>query len=331
MEHITAGIIVREDLKNSDFMQKSNEQFIGELKKKNASIKPLESYKGSRIHIKVKCLICGHEWLSMPTNLLHGFGCKRCASSKLQKDRAKTLKEFEKDLHVFNPEVKVLSGKYVNAHSRLMFKCKLCNYEWQQTPNGILNNSIGCPKCALKIRANRRRKSQEDFILELSKLRLDIKPLENYINANTPIEFVCNQGHHFYRAPQNIFSRKIDSCPICSYSVGEKKVCDFLDKYNVEYFYQYSFPDCKYHYRLPFDFYIESANMCIEFDGIQHFQPVDFAGKGLKWANNNFRMIQIKDNIKNDYCKEHHINLIRIPYWEEENIGEILIKELTCS
>lgn len=71
--------------------------------------------------------------------------------------------------------------------------------------------------------------------------------------------------------------------------------------------------------------------MCIEFDGIQHFQPVDFAGKGLKWANNNFRMIQIKDNIKNDYCKEHHINLIRIPYWEEENIGEILIKELTCS
>lgn len=312
-------------------MQKSNEQFIEELKRKNASINPLESYKGSRTHIKVKCLVCDYEWLSMPTNLLHGFGCKRCASIKLQKERAKTLEDFEKNLHIFNPDIYVMSGEYVNAHSRMKFKCRLCNHEWQQTPNGVLSNRIGCPRCAIKIRANKRRKSNEDFIQELSKLKLDIVPIGSYINSNTPIEFVCNHGHHFLRAPGNVFSRKIDLCPICSYSVGEKMVCNFLDKYNVRYNYQYSFPDCKYRYKLPFDFYIKSANMCIEFDGIQHFQPVDFAGKGLKWANNNFKMIQIKDNIKNEYCKKQHINLVRIPYWEQESIDEILLKELKCS
>lgn len=35
-----------------------------------------------------------------------------------------------------------------------------------------------------------------------------------------------------------------------------------------------------------------------------------------------------RDTIKNDYCKNNHINLLRIPYYEQNNIENIIINHL---
>ena len=63
--------------------------------------------------------------------------------------------------------------------------------------------------------------------------------------------------------------------------------------------------------------------MCIEFDGIQHFKPVEKFG-GIK----NHELIKIRDGIKNSYCANNKINLIRIPYTKLKKIDEILIYNL---
>lgn len=53
----------------------------------------------------------------------------------------------------------------------------------------------------------------------------------------------------------------------------------YLEKENINYEFQYIFDDCIYQRALPFDFYILDKNLCIEFDGIQHFEPTRFTKK----------------------------------------------------
>lgn len=73
---------------------------------------------------------------------------------------------------------------------------------------------------------------------------------------------------------------------------------------------------------LPFDFYLPEYNLCIEYDGEQHFKPVDFANKGREWADKQFEIRRTCDEIKTEYCKKNNIKLLRIPYFK--NIEEEL-------
>lgn len=95
-------------------------------------------------------------------------------------------------------------------------------------------------------------------------------------------------------------------------SSGEKIVQSVLEQRKVKFYCQYSFQDCKNiitGYPLRFDFYLPEYNCCIEYDGRQHFDALEFFGgdDGLK-AN------QYRDKIKDDFCNQNNIILIRIPY-----------------
>ena len=61
----------------------------------------------------------------------------------------------------------------------------------------------------------------------------------------------------------------------------------------------------------------------IEYDGELHYKPGRW-----KEAKNKFNSILITDNIKSEFAKQHKIKLIRIPYWEFNNIDDILYREL---
>lgn len=73
-----------------------------------------------------------------------------------------------------------------------------------------------------------------------------------------------------------------------------------------------------------FDLFVPQLNLAIEYDGEPHYIPIDFAGKGKEWAENNLKNIQERDKRKNKYCQENNINLLRIPYWEKQNIESII-------
>ena len=119
-------------------------------------------------------------------------------------------------------------------------------------------------------------------------------------------------------------------CPYCRMSHGEKNIMLYLEKENIDYEFQYVFDDCIYQRVLPFDFYIPDKNLCIEFDGIQHFEPTRFNKKMThEEAIENYNQQVIKDNIKTNYCKNNDINLLRIPYTEFKNIESILNKYLS--
>jgi hypothetical protein len=97
-----------------------------------------------------------------------------------------------------------------------------------------------------------------------------------------------------------------------------------LTFHNIDFETEVKFADCVDEKELPFDFYIRHHNTLIEVQGEQHYKPIDFAGRGVEWAKEQLKNTQRRDKIKHDYCKAKGINLIYIPYWEYDNIGEIL-------
>ena len=104
-------------------------------------------------------------------------------------------------------------------------------------------------------------------------------------------------------------------------SSGEQEISRILNKYSIKFIFNYRFQD-KIVKTKPFDFKIYDKNICIEYDGQQHFH-MQFDKTLLDLMNQHYI-----DNLKTQFCKNKNIKLIRIPYWKFNNIEEILIKEL---
>lgn len=140
--------------------------------------------------------------------------------------------------------------------------------------------------------------------------------------VNKKVNIVC-KNHGIFS--QNIHKHlKGQGCPECKQnSKGEEYIKTYLEKREIKYIRQKSFDDCKYINRLSFDFYLPDLNTCLEFDGLQHFEPVkEFGGE------KEFNLILKRDKCKNKWCIENKVNLIRIRYDEFDKISEILDKKL---
>lgn len=111
-------------------------------------------------------------------------------------------------------------------------------------------------------------------------------------------------------------------CNNCSgrESYGEFLIKSCLKKYKISFYYQARFDDCCDILTLPFDFYLPDYNLCIEYDGEQHFYP--------KFGEDSFVITKLHDAMKDNYCRWNNIDLLRIPYWERDNIEQILIDYL---
>ena len=100
----------------------------------------------------------------------------------------------------------------------------------------------------------------------------------------------------------------------CSNSRGEEKISQILIQLNIPFEYQKTFNTCIFpdtNRKAIFDFYVDNF-LLIEYDGEQHFYPTAFGGN--KSGEERLKENQEYDNIKNEYCKENGIQLIRIPY-----------------
>lgn len=110
-----------------------------------------------------------------------------------------------------------------------------------------------------------------------------------------------------YEWPASVNSRSYGTdCPFFSSSKTERLVYALLKRKKMEFIAEKKFTDCRDKLPLPFDVYIQSKNLIIELDGIQHFTNIFY---------NNYENITMPhDCIKNKYCKEKGIKLLRIPY-----------------
>lgn len=106
-------------------------------------------------------------------------------------------------------------------------------------------------------------------------------------------------------------------------SSGERRIRLILTKFNILFLQEYRLDDSL----LRYDFYLPDYNLLIEFDGIQHFEEVAFFASKEK-SKEELKYKQNNDKRKNQLAKEKNINLLRIPYYDFDNILEILIENL---
>lgn len=292
--------------------RKSNDQFLLELSQKHPTLKALEEYRNGRTKIKLLCQKCNYEFSATPGSLYMGHGCPNCVGvAKKSKQR------FIKELSVIRPNVETI-GIYKNTKTKLDFRCKICGHVWRTTPNAVLQRT-GCPACAGTLK-----KTQEMFLEQMKNKHPTIRVLGQYINNRVKVQCQCLQCGEIFDGIPHAMIDSLHGCPLCSGSKGEKKIRDWLNVNNIHFYSEYRFIDCKSKHPLPFDFYIPNKNVLIEYDGKQHYEINEFFG-----GQHAFNELRMHDEIKNRYCTENKINLIRIPYWDFYKIDEILTNTLT--
>ena len=77
-----------------------------------------------------------------------------------------------------------------------------------------------------------------------------------------------------------------------------------------------------------FDLYIKELNLAIEYDGEGHYIPIDWGGEGEVIARQKFKKALYRDMMKNKFCKENGIHLLRIPYTERDHMKELIINKI---
>ena len=109
------------------------------------------------------------------------------------------------------------------------------------------------------------------------------KPVDFFSNnqhCHDKILIKCNKcGFIEYKYINNIINND-SKCNNCSENIsnGEYIIRDFLEEHNLKFEREKKFDGLIYKYNLRFDFYIKKYNTVIEFDGIQHFEPIEFFG-----------------------------------------------------
>lgn len=86
-----------------------------------------------------------------------------------------------------------------------------------------------------------------------------------------------------------------------------------LDEYGLSYEKEKTFNDLKMKRMLRYDYYVDSLNCLIEFDGEQHYYEIDY----FKDSKDAHLKRYASDKMKSDYALKNNINLIRIPYWDD--------------
>ncbi len=186
---------------------------------------------------------------------------------------------------------------------------------YRQRVSNHMNLKDGCPMCVGKGKWN------TEILKEyFNKVHLNKYDYTNVIfsGVSNKVEIICNLHGSFL---QNIHKHlKGQGCPECTFnSKGEEYIKSHLEDLKIKYIRQHGFDSCRFKNKLSFDFYLPELDTCVEFDGIQHFKPVEEFG-GLK----EFEKIKLRDECKNKWCLENNINLIRIRYDQIDRIREML-------
>lgn len=263
------------------------------------------SYVNDSTKVEIICSVHG-SFYQTPNDHKNGHGCPMCARN--MSDQTNIIKCFRK---VHGDKYDYSKFKYKGNSFKSIIICPI-HGEFLQNPCSHLDGH-GCPKCIGRYRTT------DEIITLFRKVHGDKYDYSkvNYKGVGSKVEIICRTHGSFYQTPSSHLC--LHGCPRCRESKGESLIRSYLDNCNISYETQKRFKDCKDKRPLPFDFYLPDYNMCIEYDGVQHFIPVGAFG-----SFENHQLLLFHDTLKTEYCKNHNIVLLRISYKDYCRIDNIL-------
>ena len=277
----------------------------------NGEYTVLGEYITSHTYVKIRHNKCGYEWDAKPEKFVKGHRCKKCATRK-------TLEKFREELLEAKGDEYLALERIIEQDKDTKFRVvhNVCGYEYITSVTSPKN--LACAKCN-----GTAKKTHADFVEEVYNLVGDEHVvLDDYVNARRKLEILHNECGKISLITPHAFLNKGTRCQYCKTSKGEKKIRSILEKNSIDFKSQYTFKNCKDINRLRFDFAIfkdEKLEMLIEYDGGQHFKAVDMYG-----GEEGFKKQLERDRVKNEYCKDNNITLLRIPYYDFDNLEKIL-------
>ena len=277
--------------------------------------------KSQRRELKISHSCGNVYWLQ--SNRVIGKQFQQCPYCNKKKSKITNDNFKQKVFDLVGDEYTVI-GDYVNNYTKVKLRHNKCGFIIEMMPKHFLNDGHRCRACAMKNRYNK------TFINDLAMMSNNqLYAIDHYSGAFNFITIKCATCDSVFKTtPHSIYSqyRKYGNirCRLCSHntSVGEKHLIEIFNKYNIKYIYNKSLPGCNHKKPLRFDFIIGDENnplACIEFDGEQHYLD-----KSLWIGESEMELIHIRDNIKNKYCADNNIPLLRT----REKIKSKLEKEV---
>ncbi len=278
----------------------TNEEFIEKSKKVHGDKYDYSLVEYVNYSTKVKIIYNENIYEQLPSNHLKGFVCEN-----IKKMTKEEFIQKSKEIHGDKYDYSLVDFKNVRGKVKLIY-------------NDIVYEQYTY--------ANLQGKSPELVPIKITKKefirRARIVHGDTFDYSLVKIEGISNKVDIIYenkKYSQKMFDHLRGHYPrgIIKDSKGVSDIIDYLENNNIKYIREYYYEDCKNISYLRFDFYLEDYNILIEYDGEQHFRSVVFFG-----GDDGFKKLQHNDNIKNKYCEQNRIPLLRISYLE--NINEKL-------
>ena len=295
----------------------TTESFIEKAKKihKNKYDYTLVEYKGSFEPVEIICNEHG-VFKQKPTYHLRGSGCKICSGKNIY-----TKKEFIEKLNsIHNNKYDYSKINYISTYRDITIICPK-HGEFNQKA-GVHLNGCGCPKCSNLSMIDKLSHNTTFFIKKAKEVhgeRYDYSKVD-YSGSFKKIDIICKNHGVFKQSPSSHLQGQ--GCPKCKNSKLETQVIQLLNNLNIKFISQKSFDGCKNKKLLKFDFYLPKYNICVECDGEQHYRIREFNG-----GEEGFKNTKLRDKIKEVYCENNNIPLLRISY--KDNIKEKLLSFLS--
>jgi len=279
----------------------TNEEFIGRSKIIHRGIYDysIVKYGGSKMKVEIICEKHG-IFEQIPNSHLLGHVCDKCSNDLRFVNQSEFIKRCSK---THNNIYDYSLVNYINTKSKINIICKHHGI-FNQTPKNHLKGH-GCRKCMIEKKCY----TTEEFIERANKAhgsRFDYS-LVKYNTKRKCVKIICKVHGVFNQQPEIHIGGY--GCQLCSTNIGELNVSKILDKNNITYTRQKKFKECKRINHLKFDFYLPNKNICIEFNGAQHYKPVKYFGGEKQYSQQVER-----DIIKRKFCMDNGIGLVEIRY-----------------
>ena len=265
----------------------------------------LSSFKNVDTKVYLFHKDCGKVIKVRPSSITtSGTQCSNCyGTNKL------SCLDLQQRLHKINSNLFVIDTESSREH--IIAKYLDCGH----IRIADYKNFVDQPKCPECSKIYRRRHESLAFADKINKWNL-VTIHSKYEGLSSLIDVKCkNCGWEWPTNPGPL--KYGHGCPKCNQSRGEHTITLILDKAGIKYYYPYKAKGLRDKRVLRYDFYIPDQSILIEYQGGQHYNPVDYFG-----GEERFKKQQEHDRMKSDYAKEHGLKLIAIPY-TKETISEI--------
>lgn len=235
-----------------------------------------------------------------------------------------TIYNINRYLYLIGSKTRTISYKYINSHSKLEFVCGECGSVYSASTNHVISrNQHICQKCSLIKKGLRHRVHTDKVVAEFEKSGL-VPLFDTYSGCDEKLKCIDNKGNHLFITYRSLAQR--NKIGLHEYSISMSRYESIVDRclcdYGIHHSTQFVFDECRDKKVLRFDFAVYANDkdnapcVLIEVDGQQHYSPIAFGGGD---AVDVFTGVVRRDSIKDKYCTDNGIKLIRIPFFDIEN------------